>query len=121
MQPSSRTPEGDDNTCHVCGHEFRIDPSSPLGDAPCPHCGTLLWFAAGAVDAMNVRQAASLWTRANAAIEANDLIAARQRLRRAIALDSSNTVFKETLSKVESRLMEKGPRKRGRYERRLPS
>lgn len=121
MQPSSRTPEGDDNTCHVCGHAVRIEPSTPPGDAPCPHCGTLLWFAAGAMDSINARQAALLWTRANAAIEANDLIAARQHLQRAIALDPSNAVFKETLASVESRLREKGPRQRRRRERRQPS
>jgi acyl carrier protein len=24
---------------------MRIEPSLPFGDAPCPACGTLLWFA----------------------------------------------------------------------------
>ncbi len=57
MQPSSRTPEGDDNTCHVCGHAVRIDPSKPLGDAPCPHCGALLWFVGDAIDFMDARRA----------------------------------------------------------------
>ena len=42
--PSSRTPEGDQNVCRVCGHSFCLDPSRPPGDAPCPHCGTLHWF-----------------------------------------------------------------------------
>lgn len=42
---SSRTPEGDPNTCPVCLKELRIDPSTvPLRDAPCPHCGCLLKF-----------------------------------------------------------------------------
>jgi len=41
---SSRTPEGASNRCPVCGHEFRMEPSRPFGDAPCPACGTLLWF-----------------------------------------------------------------------------
>jgi mannitol/fructose-specific phosphotransferase system IIA component (Ntr-type) len=44
MHPSSRTPEGEDNRCPVCGHDVCIEPSSPPGDAPCPHCGHLLWF-----------------------------------------------------------------------------
>jgi hypothetical protein len=44
---SSRTPEGTPNRCPVCGHGFRIEPSQPFGDAPCPACGTLLWFVAG--------------------------------------------------------------------------
>lgn len=42
---SSRTPEGDANTCPICRKELRIDPSTfPIKDAPCPHCGHLLRF-----------------------------------------------------------------------------
>jgi hypothetical protein len=44
MIPSSRTPEGEPNSCPICGHEVRVDVSYPAGDAPCPHCGHLLWF-----------------------------------------------------------------------------
>ncbi len=44
---SSRTPEGDSQRCPVCGGAVRIDPSQPLGDAPCPACGTLLWYIVG--------------------------------------------------------------------------
>jgi hypothetical protein len=44
MIPSSRTPEGEPNCCPLCGHEVRVDVSYPAGDAPCPHCGHLLWF-----------------------------------------------------------------------------
>lgn len=45
MVISSRTPEGDPNTCPVCRKELRIDPSTvPMRDAPCPHCGCLLKF-----------------------------------------------------------------------------
>ena len=47
--PSSRTPEGDENVCRVCGRDFRVDPSRPPGDAPCPHCGTLNWFCESVV------------------------------------------------------------------------
>jgi hypothetical protein len=46
MQPSSRTPEGEASQCPICGKEVRLEPSRPPGDAPCPHCGHLLWFAA---------------------------------------------------------------------------
>jgi hypothetical protein len=42
---SSRTPEGDPNRCPVCRQRFRLSPSSPGNDAPCPRCGTLAWFA----------------------------------------------------------------------------
>jgi acyl carrier protein len=41
---SSRTPEGAPNHCPVCDSEIRIEPSQPAFDAPCPKCGTLLWF-----------------------------------------------------------------------------
>lgn len=44
MQPSSRTPEGWANRCPICGHRITANPSLPPGDAPCPHCGHLLWF-----------------------------------------------------------------------------
>ncbi len=41
---SSRTPEGVPNECPVCRSHVCIEPSQPAGDAPCPQCGTLLWF-----------------------------------------------------------------------------
>ncbi|HEY2839260.1 MAG TPA: phosphopantetheine-binding protein [Pirellulales bacterium] len=41
---SSRTPEGEPNRCPLCGKDVILEPSQPLGDAPCPHCGHLLWF-----------------------------------------------------------------------------
>jgi hypothetical protein len=45
MMISSRTPEGESNYCLVCGKDARIEPSTvPTRDAPCPHCGHLLWF-----------------------------------------------------------------------------
>ena len=47
--PSSRTPEGTPNRCPVCQAVICIEPSTPPGDAPCPHCGHLLWFAGGMV------------------------------------------------------------------------
>jgi transcription antitermination factor NusG len=40
---SSRTPEGEGNLCPICRNALKIEPSRP-GDAPCPFCGTLLWF-----------------------------------------------------------------------------
>ncbi len=40
----SRTPEGEPNECPVCHALVCIEPSLPAGDAPCPHCGVLLWF-----------------------------------------------------------------------------
>ncbi len=44
MIPSSRTPEGERNCCPLCGQDVCVEVSFPAGDAPCPHCGHLLWF-----------------------------------------------------------------------------
>ena len=44
MTISSRTPEGTPNQCPACGDKVKIVPSTPTGDAPCPSCGSLLWF-----------------------------------------------------------------------------
>src|SRR4051812_35845432 len=44
---SSRTPEGTPDRCPLCGAAVRVEPSVIAGDAPCPSCGTLLWFAKG--------------------------------------------------------------------------
>jgi acyl carrier protein len=44
---SSRTPGGSaPNRCPVCGAKLRVEPALLHGDAPCPTCGTLLWFLA---------------------------------------------------------------------------
>jgi acyl carrier protein len=48
MVASSRTPEGTPNRCPVCRKSIQIEPSEPFGDAPCPHCGCLLWFVTSA-------------------------------------------------------------------------
>jgi anti-anti-sigma factor len=44
MVISSRTPEGESQSCPVCGHENLVVASDPAGDVPCPNCGHLLWF-----------------------------------------------------------------------------
>jgi anti-sigma B factor antagonist len=49
MNISSRTPEGSPNSCPVCGKEVCMEPSRPANDAPCPHCGHLLWFGSARV------------------------------------------------------------------------
>jgi hypothetical protein len=49
---SSRTPEGESNRCPVCGNVLAIEPSRPPGDAPCPYCGSLLWFSANRWEAL---------------------------------------------------------------------
>lgn len=53
MNPSSRTPEGTPHRCPICGESVRIEASTyPTRDAPCPHCGHLLWFNHLAGDAI---------------------------------------------------------------------
>jgi acyl carrier protein len=44
MSISSRTPEGQPSNCPVCGKSVYLEPSEPIFDAPCPHCGHLLLF-----------------------------------------------------------------------------
>jgi hypothetical protein len=45
MTIASRTPEGRSHYCPLCDTTICVEPSQPPGDAPCPQCGTLLWFA----------------------------------------------------------------------------
>lgn len=48
MTISSRTPEGQPNSCPICKARVVIEPSILFGDATCPHCGHLLWFVQSA-------------------------------------------------------------------------
>ena len=43
-RPSSRTPEGRYGRCPVCRDFVCVTFSDPVGDAPCPSCGQLLWL-----------------------------------------------------------------------------
>lgn len=45
MPATATNPDGLPQQCSICGNEIRAWPSAPLGDAPCPRCGSLLmWF-----------------------------------------------------------------------------
>jgi acyl carrier protein len=44
MTIASRTPEGVPGHCPLCDAIICLEPSGPIGDAPCPYCGQLLWF-----------------------------------------------------------------------------
>ena len=44
MTPESSIPERSTDQCSVCGHEVKVDPSSPLSDGRCSRCGHLVWF-----------------------------------------------------------------------------
>jgi hypothetical protein len=71
MDPSSRTPEGAPNRCPVCGHHVAMTPSEPTGDAPCPYCGSLLWFVVGDAGAIYFTQSAAVVPSATRNIEMN--------------------------------------------------
>jgi predicted RNA-binding Zn-ribbon protein involved in translation (DUF1610 family) len=45
MNISSRTPEGTPGRCRFCGRSVQVEPSYPIADATCPHCGSLLWLS----------------------------------------------------------------------------
>lgn len=61
-------PDGIRAECPICRKQVYVDPAEPLGDAPCPNCGTLLFIAA-----------AHRQVRIHAATTVNDYV--RQRLR----------------------------------------
>jgi hypothetical protein len=65
MVISSRTPEGEGNVCRVCRNEFRIEPSRPPGDAPCPCCGVLNWFPTPPVEQVPRRKKRAKWKAAS--------------------------------------------------------
>lgn len=65
MRVSSRTPEGEPNRCPVCGHRMLLEPSRPPGDAPCPACGSLLWFPDAAVPQPTAHEATASATGPN--------------------------------------------------------
>jgi anti-sigma B factor antagonist len=48
--------EGRPDRCPVCGVAVAegADVYGPAGDAPCPHCGHMLWFASARVDDVTV-------------------------------------------------------------------
>ena len=46
MTISTRTPEGFPSRCPLCDAALNLEFSDPAGDAPCPHCGHLVWLSA---------------------------------------------------------------------------
>lgn len=76
---SSRTPEGSPNRCPVCGADARVEPSDPVGDAPCPQCGHLLWFLPGEAGGPDVVRFAGLLGEPGAVDRLLDRLEARTR------------------------------------------
>ena len=68
----ARTPEGDENTCSVCGAQVVLEPSRPPGDAVCPQCGALMWFPKLADSTDIARNSAGQLAESGAFIEAED-------------------------------------------------
>ena len=52
----------------MCGAQVWLEPSLPAGDAPCPHCGQLLWF-------FRTASGVQLWEHEEAAAVREKLIA----------------------------------------------
>ncbi len=44
MRPPIRTPVGEPNLCPLCEQPLETVSAEPPENAPCPHCGALLWF-----------------------------------------------------------------------------
>lgn len=44
MDAPSQFPEAVPNCCPACGSQVAIEQSTPVGDFPCPQCGSPLWF-----------------------------------------------------------------------------
>jgi len=75
----------------VCGATVAVEPSDPVGDAPCPRCGVLLWFpGADDRDAPVVARFGAL-VNADAIDRIADLIGEEQG--RSIVLDLSETTY----------------------------
>ena len=54
MTISSRTPEGWPNTCPICGHDAKTEPSLDSEDGACPNCGSLVWCDPLIEDTLNL-------------------------------------------------------------------
>ena len=95
MESSSRTPEGQPNHCPVCGKDLRIDPSRPPGDAPCPHCGHLLWFrdVEESQPGANPKRLQKLFKKANELMVREDYDYAAQLFLLCIRADWSNLAY----------------------------
>jgi acyl carrier protein len=65
MTIASRTPEGEPRECPLCGALILVEPSRTPGDAPCPHCGHLVWFlpTSTGIRCYDANKISSLWER----------------------------------------------------------
>lgn len=99
MKPSSRTPEGSWNRCPVCGKSSRVEPTREPGDAPCPHCGHLLWYRVEAQES----EAEVLWRQAvglmgEASYDFDEVI---EILQYAVKLEPGEARYRRWLRKAE--------------------
>ncbi len=107
MQPSSRTPDGKDGFCKICGQCVRISPSLSTGDATCPNCGVLLWL--DTPDSSSNLQNLPSNTFGNFSLA--DLAAARGTLMNAVSLSPSNEMYRKLLNAVDSKIASQHPEK----------
>jgi hypothetical protein len=96
MQPSSRTPEGEPSFCPVCGKDVCIEPTRPPGDAPCPHCGTLLWFPG-----QPAPQLTTAWDYGLQMLKAGDAAAGLALLQNVVAHQPDDLAKRQTLREME--------------------
>jgi tetratricopeptide (TPR) repeat protein len=106
MKPSSRTPEGQPNRCLICDKEFRLEPSTPPGDAPCPYCGSLTWFEPGASELADASRTDVLLHHANAAADQGNFQYAIALLRSLVKRAPQRLDYRKTLRKVEYAMSE---------------
>lgn len=104
MQPSSRTPDGKDGFCKICGQRVRISPSLSAGDATCPSCGTLLWFDM----AVSSSSVPNLLKDISGSPGMAELVAARDTLMKAVSLCPSNETYRRLLDTVDSHIASRG-------------
>ncbi len=98
MKPSSRTPEGEPNRCPACGKLARIAPSRPPGDAPCPHCGYLLWFPSqDELDSQGLRQLRRRFQQAKARLAQGDEEVVILMLGDCVLGDPSEVIYAQSL------------------------
>lgn len=99
MTISTRTPEGEPNKCPVCGQRVCVEPSRPPGDAPCPTCGTLLWFPREPL-----QQVVTAWEYGTGMIRHGEVTAGLEVLQNVVAHKPSDAELRRLLRGIERRV-----------------
>ncbi|MBL8818533.1 MAG: hypothetical protein JNL58_21070 [Planctomyces sp.] len=97
MQPSSRTPDGNDGYCIICGQFVRLAPSVTAGDATCPCCGVLLWFDRAEESSTLMKKRREVLT----ALSSSELAAAKDVLLQASSGDAEDSAIRDFLHAID--------------------